>query len=455
MKRINFLLLLLITIIGLNNVSSISAQEAGCSAVPEQFVDKTSYDGGPFLRLEGGISLYDIKHNQTVCGVFSYWNNGKQLHTAQRIRCVNGQQKQETCGGEKICVSNHEQNGNSHADCIDYKLGYDGCDSGSLKYKTYYENNTAKEIWWDKFQVDNDKACFGNTIRRCEKITGIWVDTEETCKDDSPCIMVKSGGSPMEAHCSGCTNPNKPLNYLYCNEQKQTISKCLQSGWTEYSIGLIFGSDCKRCYEDASKGATCLDENTELCYKIENVANFSQKGSPGTKVCNPDQNHLYICDSQDIGFKNGFFKSKEECFKNTDGRVKCGAKKGSNTLECITEAEFGDNPQNYIDITTFNNDAYFCDNKKGINTAIGCIPITVDELVKKLLPNLFGIAGGIAFLMMVYGFIMVSTSSGDEKKAQEAQKIITSAITGLLVAIFALFLYKLIAVDILHIPGIN
>ena len=45
--------------------------------------------------------------------------------------------------------------------------------------------------------------------------------------------------------------------------------------------------------------------------------------------------------------------------------------------------------------------------------------------------------------------------SGGEKKAQEAQKIITSAITGLLVAIFALFLYKLIAVDILHIPGID
>ncbi len=72
-----------------------------------------------------------------------------------------------------------------------------------------------------------------------------------------------------------------------------------------------------------------------------------------------------------------------------------------------------------------------------------------------LLPKFFSIAGGIAFLLMVYGFILMSTSGGDPKKVEGAKETITSAITGLLLCIFALFLLRLIAVDILHIPGIN
>jgi hypothetical protein len=91
----------------------------------------------------------------------------------------------------------------------------------------------------------------------------------------------------------------------------------------------------------------------------------------------------------------------------------------------------------------------------GASTALGCIPITIAGFVKWLLPILFGIAGGISFLLMVYGFIMIATSSGDEKKVQGAKETITSAITGLLTSIFALFIVRLIAVNILHIPGIN
>jgi glucose uptake protein GlcU len=88
-------------------------------------------------------------------------------------------------------------------------------------------------------------------------------------------------------------------------------------------------------------------------------------------------------------------------------------------------------------------------------TALGCIPYKIDGFATWFLSFVFGIAGGIAFLLMVYGFILVATSSGDEKKLQGAKETITSAITGLLVSIFALFIFRLIAIDILHIPGIN
>jgi len=102
----------------------------------------------------------------------------------------------------------------------------------------------------------------------------------------------------------------------------------------------------------------------------------------------------------------------------------------------------------------------FCDAgsgpDSGINTAIGCIPINSSEaFIKWLLPVLVGIIGGIAFLLMVYGAIQVLTSAGDPQKVKAGQETITSAITGLLFAIFSLFLLRLIGIEILHIPGLQ
>jgi len=91
----------------------------------------------------------------------------------------------------------------------------------------------------------------------------------------------------------------------------------------------------------------------------------------------------------------------------------------------------------------------------GVKTAIGCIPIETEGFISWLLSWLFGVAGGIAFVLMVFGFIMLGTSQGDEKKMAGAKETITSAITGLLVSIFAVFILKLIAVNILQIPGLN
>ena len=96
----------------------------------------------------------------------------------------------------------------------------------------------------------------------------------------------------------------------------------------------------------------------------------------------------------------------------------------------------------------------FCGDEKEINTALGCIPVEIKSFVPWLLGYLFGIAGGIAFLLMVYGFILIATSSGDEKKVAGAKETITSAIVGLLVCIFSIFILRLIAVNILQIPGI-
>jgi len=94
-----------------------------------------------------------------------------------------------------------------------------------------------------------------------------------------------------------------------------------------------------------------------------------------------------------------------------------------------------------------------CNGDQGVTTALGCIPIGSGNFTTWLLGWLFGIAGGIAFLLMVYGFILVATSGGDEKKVAGAKETITSAIVGLLVCIFSVFILRLVAVNILNIPG--
>lgn len=90
-----------------------------------------------------------------------------------------------------------------------------------------------------------------------------------------------------------------------------------------------------------------------------------------------------------------------------------------------------------------------------INTAIGCVPVDMGQFIAWLLPFLFGIAGGISFLLMVYGFILITTSKGDPKAVQGAKETITSAITGLLLSIFSIFILRLIVSGILKLPGVN
>lgn len=104
--------------------------------------------------------------------------------------------------------------------------------------------------------------------------------------------------------------------------------------------------------------------------------------------------------------------------------------------------------------TVFAKAEVFCPGTTDINTALGCIPVEMSKFIAWVLPYLFGIAGTLAFLLMIYGFILIGTSQGDPKALQGAKETVTSAIMGLLVSLFAIFLLRLITLDILKIPGI-
>lgn len=125
--------------------------------------------------------------------------------------------------------------------------------------------------------------------------------------------------------------------------------------------------------------------------------------------------------------------------------------------DCLASGVIQPLPGTPVDVTSPTANPFAgCESKpNSINTALGCIPVDMGDFMTWLLPFLFRIAGGISFLLMVYGFILITLSKGDPKKVQGAKETITSAITGLLLSIFGLFILRLIVTGILKLPGVN
>ncbi len=85
-----------------------------------------------------------------------------------------------------------------------------------------------------------------------------------------------------------------------------------------------------------------------------------------------------------------------------------------------------------------------------IDTAIGCIPVSdTNSFMGWILGWAVGVGGGIAFLLIVYSSFMVMTSQGDPTRLKAGQELLTSAISGLIMLIFSVFILKFIGVDIL------
>ena len=76
----------------------------------------------------------------------------------------------------------------------------------------------------------------------------------------------------------------------------------------------------------------------------------------------------------------------------------------------------------------------------------------LQDPVNKIVNASTGIGGVIAFILIVIGGFQIILSSGSPERVKAGKEMITSAIAGLLLIIFAVFILKLIGADILKIP---
>lgn len=94
-----------------------------------------------------------------------------------------------------------------------------------------------------------------------------------------------------------------------------------------------------------------------------------------------------------------------------------------------------------------------CFNDNGTWTAIGCIKTDPNDFLGKILGLGIGIAGGIAFILILFGGLQIMTSAGNPEQLNAGQELISSAVAGLLLIIFSIFLLKFIGINIIGIPG--
>ncbi len=90
---------------------------------------------------------------------------------------------------------------------------------------------------------------------------------------------------------------------------------------------------------------------------------------------------------------------------------------------------------------------------ESLATALGCLPFTRDAFISALLSFVAGIAGAIALVTMLISTIQIMTAGDDAKKLQAGRDLFFSALTGLLFLIFSVSLLRLIAGDIIKLPG--
>ncbi|QQG47634.1 MAG: hypothetical protein HY044_00930 [Candidatus Woesebacteria bacterium] len=88
----------------------------------------------------------------------------------------------------------------------------------------------------------------------------------------------------------------------------------------------------------------------------------------------------------------------------------------------------------------------------GINTALGCIPLTnINSFTGTFLRISLGLGGGIATLLIIYAGFIMTTSTGDPKRLQAGKELLGAAIGGLMLLIFAVFVLRLLGVNILGV----
>jgi hypothetical protein len=97
-------------------------------------------------------------------------------------------------------------------------------------------------------------------------------------------------------------------------------------------------------------------------------------------------------------------------------------------------------------------------------TFLGCISTNiggfsqeggVGSVTQKLLNIVFSLAGGVAFLYLLYGAFVLATSQADPERLNYGKLLVWGAIIGLIFCLTSVLIVNFIANQVLKIPGFN
>jgi len=94
-------------------------------------------------------------------------------------------------------------------------------------------------------------------------------------------------------------------------------------------------------------------------------------------------------------------------------------------------------------------------NDTSIATAIGCVSLDPASFAGQILTLSVSLGGGVALVLLLYGFLTLAMSGGVPDKVNSAKEIITSAIGGLILITTATVLMGFIGINILNLPGLQ
>lgn len=209
--------------------------------------------------------------------------------------------------------------------------------------------------------------------------------------------------------------------YLACPERCEEITTQPECDPASFNCETY-----NQCYDLIPPG--CIEARCEL-NEYGDVINNCQVENPGcVEVADPDSDTNCRCAVR--GYENDetiICCTLGAGFPNSEQLIFCD-ESGNPTDEP------GDNPRIY--------------------SAIGCIPVeSTQEFVGFLLSWGISIAGGIAFILIVYAGLMIITSAGNPQRLQAGKELITAALSGLMLILIGVFILEFIGVDILNIPG--
>lgn len=92
--------------------------------------------------------------------------------------------------------------------------------------------------------------------------------------------------------------------------------------------------------------------------------------------------------------------------------------------------------------------------KAGVTyTVIGCLPTNPANFIQKVVTFTTTVAGGITFLLLIYGSFKVLNSRGDPVQLAHGKGLLVSAMIALFLIIFSVFILRFVGVNIFQLPG--